>query len=238
MTNRDFVSQVRSTHRLLSSDAKINDRTILREGINASLPLIKQQTDKRKLYQSPNLFAPIPCIEMEEVPLSECCDYTSPLTIAKSKQRIPKIAEGIYGLLIQHVSSVELGSRRTIKLKETTPTRYTNILRLNLKNKDIYYWIYNDHLWITNPDTKLASLAALFETDIPNILLYPNEDCGCKPPAGEDKCKNPLDQPFKCPGFLHNAVIDLVSKRLLQTYFGIVNDVKENGKDEQVKTND
>lgn len=233
-TNREFVSQIRATHRLLNQDSKINDRTILNEGRNASLYLIKQQTDRRRLFQSPNLFTVIPCIEFEEVPLAECCDYTSPLTIAKSKQRIPKIAEGSFGLLIQGCSSVD---SRT-KFKETTPLRYSNILKLNLKSKDVYYWIYNDHLWITNPDTKLASLAALFETDIPNILLYPNEGCGCKPPAGEDKCKNPLDQPFKCPGFLHNAVIDLVSKRLLQTYFGIVNDVKENGKDEQVKTND
>lgn len=234
MTNREAISNVRSFHRLLSSDGKLNDRSILQELRNASLYLIKQQTDRRRLFNSPNLFTVVPCIEFEEAALAECCDYTSPLTIAKSKQRIPKIAEGAFGLLIQSCSSVD---NRT-KFKETQPLRYSNILKLNLKSKDVYYWIYNDHLWITNPDTKLASLVALFETDIPNILLYPNEDCGCKPPAGEDKCKNPLDQPFKCPGFLHNAVIDLVSKRLLQTYFGIVNDVKENGKDEQVKTND
>lgn len=235
MTNRDFVSQVRATHRLLSSDSKANDRTILNEGRNSSLYLIKQQTDKRKLWQSPNLFTVIPCIQFEEVPLAECCEYTSPLTIAKSKERIPKIAEGIFGLLIQHVSSTELGSKRAIKLKETTPLRYSNILKLGLKNKDTYYWIYNDHLWITNPDTRLASMAALFEEDVPTSLLYPNEDCGCKPPVGEDKCKNPLDQPFRCPGFLHSAVIDMVSKRLIQSYFNIPQDQVQEGIDGQTK---
>lgn len=235
MTNREAISNVRSFHRLLSSDGKLNDRSILQELRNSSLYLIKQQTDKKRLWQSPNLFTPISCLEMEEVPLAECCDYASPLTIAKSKQKIPKIAEGVYGLMIQHVSSVELGSMRSVKLKETTPVRYTNILKLNLKNRDIYYWIYNDHLWITNPDTKLASMACLPEEDVPTSLLYPNEDCGCKPPAGEDKCKNPLDQPFRCPGFLHSTVIDMVSKRLLQTYFNIPQDTKADGIDNQTR---
>lgn len=235
MTIREAISNVRSVHRLLNSDAKLNDRSIAQELKNSSFYLIKQYTDKRRLWSSPNLFTPIGCIHFEEVPISECCDYTSPLTIAKSVERIPKIAEGIFGLLIQHVSSVELGSKRTIRIKETTPTRYTNILKLNLRNKDIYYWIYNDHLWITNPDTKLASMAALFEEEIPTSLLYPNEDCGCKPPEGEDKCKNPLDQPFRCPGFLQSAVTDMVSKRLLQTYFNLPQDAKQDGLDGQTK---
>jgi hypothetical protein len=233
-TNREFVSQVRSTHRLLSADSKINDRTILNEGRTFALSLIKQSTDKRKLWSSPNLFTIIPCIEFEETPLAECCDYTSPLTIAKSKQRIPKIAEGIYGLLVQSCTSVD----GRVRFKESNPSRYSNILKLNLPNKDIYYWIYNDHLWITNPDTKLASIAALFEEDIPTSLLYPNEDCGCKPAKGEDKCKNPLDQPFRCPGFLLGTVSDMVSKKLLQTYFNIPQDKKEDGSDSQTKSND
>jgi hypothetical protein len=230
MTNRDFVSQVRSMHRLLSADNKLNDRTILREGMNIALVLIKRETDKRKLFQSPNLFTVLPCLEMEEVPLAECCDYTSPLKIARSTQKLPKIADGVFGLIIQHVASVD---GRT-HLKETTPTRYANILKLKLPSRDIYYWIYQDHLWITNPDTKATSLSAFFEEPVPNTLLYPTENC-CGKTTTEDPCLNPLDQPFRCPGYLLSSVMEMVSKKLLEVYHQLPQDTLPDGIDGTTK---
>lgn len=230
MTHREFISQIRSTHRLLSSDNKVNDRTILREGKNITLTLVKQQTDKRKLFSSPNLFTPVPCLQFEEAPISECCDYNGTLKAAKSILPIPKIAEGIYGPLIQAVSNPNAGT-----FKQITPWRYANILKLGLKNQDTFYWIFNDHLWITNPDTKQADLSAFFEQDVPTSMLYPNEDCGCKPKTGANRCENPLDQPFRCPGYLISTVSDMVSKKLLSTYHQLTQDNPGDGVDNQTK---
>lgn len=227
-TYRQAISDVRGTHRLLSSDAQINDRTIARELRVNSLLLIKRETDKGKLFSSPNLFTVLPCLEFEEVPLAQCCDYSSPKTIAKSKKKIPKIAEGIYGLMIQRVSGVD----NRVSFKESTPFRYANILKLKLPNKDIYYWVYNDHLWITDPDIKKANLSALFEVDLPQDLLYP-DDCECR--EQPVKCYNPLDEPFRCPGYLEQAVKELVSKKLLETYFRLPVDRAEDDSDEQTK---
>lgn len=229
-TNRQIVSDVRGMHRLLKADAKINDRTILQEAKTSSFVFIKQQTDKRKLWESPNLFTVIPCIEFEKVPIGECCEYTSAKYVAKSVQEIPTIAEGIFGLLVQLVSNPENG----VRFIETNPTEYMNIIILGLEGMNIYWWVYNKHLYISNPDTEAATLVAFFEEDIPKSLLFPDEDCPCKnPPKQDDLCKNPLDNDFKCPGYLLEAVKKDVSNKLLTRYFNIKEDSSDDNLDQQ-----
>lgn len=231
MTRRQFISDVRSTHRLLSGDGLINNRVIDSESRTCSLLLIKQQTDKRKLFQSPNLFTSLLCLEMEPAPLGECCEFTSPCMVSKSKEEIPLIAEGIFGLLVQNVSGVD----NKKFYKETTATRYSNILKLSKKSAGLYFWVYNKHLYVNSEDIKKVNLTAFFEEDVPVNLLFPGEDCDCKiKPSSEDLCSNPLDREFKCPGYLLQSIKEIVSKKLLQTYFQIPMDATSDNKDDQV----
>jgi hypothetical protein len=53
--------------------------------------------------------------------------------------------------------------------------------------------------------------------------MYP--ECGCGTPeyTTEEICKNPLDKEFPLPGYLEQQVLELTSKKLLQTYFNINN---------------
>lgn len=231
MTNREFVSQVRSTHKLLSGDHVINDRTILREGKQVTLLLIKRETDKRKLWASPNLFTPLPCIPMKTVPLAECCEYKSDCMVARSVDPLPTIAEGIYGLMIQGVSSLD----NKEFFKETSPKRYANILKLKLPNKDLFYWIYNDYLYVTNEKTKTVNLSLYPEGDVPMELLYPEDDCDCKQTAS-GPCHSYMDEPFRCPGYMLKAVTDMVSKKLLETYHRLSTDNSSDNSELQ-KTN-
>jgi hypothetical protein len=228
---RDEISAIRAMDRLFSSDVKLNDRSIAKELRDVATLLVTRQTDKRKLFASPNIFTPLYCLKMQEVPLAECCDYTSPLSIARSGEKLPKVAEGTYGLLIQRVTSLD-GQK---KFKESTPDRYANLLRLNMRNKDLFYWMHNGYLYVTNPDTRAVNLDGYFEEDVPNHLLYPGADCDCKPkPKKEDSCRNPLDQPFRCPGYLLQDVKTLVRKNLMETYFKTVEDSTKDGVDSQV----
>lgn len=229
MTNRDFVSEIRSMSKLLSSDNLLNDRSILREGKSSASLLIKRETDRRKLFQSPNLFTVIPCLEMTEVPLAECCDYTSEETISRSKEKLPKIGEGIFGLLIQQVSSVD-GLK---KFNESTPMRYANLRKLKLPTKNIYFWIYNNYLYVTNEDTKAVRMTAYFEDTVPNNILFPN--CDCQTITSEDPCISDLDKDFNVPGYLVEAVKGMTYKKLLETYFNIPVDKTDDDKDEQSK---
>lgn len=223
-TNRDAVSRVRSVNKLLSSDNTITDRTIIKELKSIATLLIKRETNLRRLWQSPNLFTAIHCIEMKKVPLAECCDYKSPCNIAKSIKKIPKIAEGIFGLLIQGVFNVD----NSESFKFTTPSRYGNILKLKLPGKQGYFWIQNEHLYISDENVERANLFAYFEEDVKESDLN-----SCMKPEDDEPCKNPLDMDFKCPGYLVNSVVDMVNDKLMKTYFRHIIDYTSDGKDDE-----
>lgn len=225
-TLRDFVSRVRSTHRLLSSDDSINDRTIAREGKNNSFVLINQKLNQRRFWNTDTIFTPIPCLEMKNVPLAECCDYVADRKISRSKLKIPRISEGNYQYAIQLVSNIETG--RTFKY--CPPNRYVNLLKLGLKKQEVYYWIHNDYLYMSQEDIQVAKIVAFFEEDLSDEILYP--DCKCTDRAVKDYCRNPLDLEFKCPGVLESAVVTMTSKSLLETYFRLPEDKTSDQKDD------
>ena len=117
-TGRKLVSDVRGMHKLLSTDALITDRVILSELRNVSSLLIKRETNLRKLWATDTLFTTIPCLEMIEVPISECCNFVDDCTIARTKFKIPQLAEGNYQYVIQGVYSINALSGKGKKLKE------------------------------------------------------------------------------------------------------------------------
>lgn len=228
-TRRNIVSDIRSVNKLLSSDAMITDRTIDREARSCALVFIKQQTNKRLLFQSDTIFTPLPCLEMTPVPVGECCDYASPLTISKSKEEIPKIAEGIFGILVGNCVSID----NLNSFRESTPRRFANALRLGLKTQLNVFWVQNNHLYCSNGDLEAINFSAVFEEDVPNSLLCP--DCDCVPNKECDDCINPLDLPFKCPGYLEKPVKDEVAKKLISTYFSLQGDITSDNKDDTTR---
>jgi len=231
-TGRKLISDVRSMHKILSTDSLITDRAILSEiRINANL-LIKRETNLRKLWATDTLFTTIPCLEMCEVPISECCDYVDECTIARSKEKIPRISEGNYQYVIQGVYSINALGGKGIKLKEITVNRYVNLLKLPIIKKESYYWISNGYLYISNPLLQSIRFVALFEEDVPNEILYPECDCG-KEYTLDEICINPLDKEFPLPGYLEQQVLQLTSQKLLSTYFRIKSDISDQGIDGQ-----
>jgi hypothetical protein len=232
-TLRKLVSDVRSAHKLLSTDSLITDRAIASEIRNNSLLLIKRETNLRKLWATDTLFTTIPCLELVEVPISECCDYVDPCTVARSKYKLPSIAEGNYQYVIQGVYSINAMSGQGKKIKEITINRYINLLKLPIIKKEEYYWISNDYLYVSNPLLKAVRFVALFEQDVPNELLYPECDCGTPQYTVEQLCINPLDKEFALPGYLEKQVLELTSQKLLATYFSLKTDMTAEGIDGQ-----
>ena len=167
-TLRKLVSDVRSTHKILSTDALITDRAIASEVKNNALMLIKREKNLRKLWASDTLFTTIPCLEMVEVPISECCDYADPCSVARTKYKLPRVSEGNYQYVIQGVYSINAMGGRGTKLKEITVNRYLNLLKLPIIKKESYFWISNGYLYVSNPLLKGIRLVAFFEEDVPN----------------------------------------------------------------------
>ena len=227
-TLRKLVSDVRSMHKLLSSDNLITDRVIASEVRNNTNLLVKRETNLRKLWATGTLFTTIPCLEMVEVPLSECCEYVDECTIARSKFKLPRIAEGNYQYVIQGVYSINAMGGKGKKLKEITVNRYMNLLKLPIIKKEEYFWIINDYLYITNPLLQKIRISAFFEEDVPNKIMYPECDCGTPQTSNEDWCINPLDKEFALPGYLEKQVLELTSQKLLSTYFALKTDLTSN----------
>lgn len=231
-TGRKLISDVRGMHKLLSTDSLITDRVIFSELRNVSSLLIKRETNLRKLWATDTLFTTIPCLEMIEVPISECCNYVDECTIARTKFKLPQLAEGNYQYVIQGVYSINALSGKGKKLKEITVNRYINLLKLPVVKNEEYYWITNDYLYVTNPMVQSIRLVAYFEQDVPNDVMYP--ECGCgNNVTDEEYCKNPLDKEFPVPGYLEKQTLDLVSQKLLQTYFNLKTDITQDGIDGQ-----
>ena len=232
-TLRKLVSDVRSMHKMLSTDSLITDRVIASEVRNNSIMLIKRETNLRKLWATSTLFTTIPCLEMMQVPISECCDYQDPCTVARTRYKIPRISEGNYQYLIQGVYSINAMGGTGTRLKEITINRYTNLIKLPMIKNESYYWILNDYLYISNPLLQSIRLAACFEEEVPNEIMYPESGCGDCGPTDEAWCMNPLDKQFSLPGYLEKQVLELVSQKLLATYFRIKTDMTEDGVDGQ-----
>lgn len=232
-TLRKLVSDIRSMHKILSTDSLITDRAIASEVRNNSILLIKRETNLRKLWATSTLFTTIPCLEMIEVPISECCDYQDPCNVARTRYKIPRISEGNYQYLIQGVYSINAMGGTGTKLKEITINRYTNLIKLPIIKKEEYYWILNDYLYVNNPMLQAIRLAACFEQEVPNEVMYPESGCGGCGPTDEDWCMNPLDKPFSLPGYLEKQVLDLTSQKLLSTFFQLKTDVASDNLDGQ-----
>ena len=235
-TLRKLVSDVRATHKLLSTDNLISDRAVASEIRNCTNLLVKRETNLRRLWASDTLFTTIPCLEMVEVPISECCNYVDPCQVARSKYKLPRILEGDYQYLIQGVYSINAMGGQGSKFKEITINRYLNLLQLPIIKNQTYFWIANGgYLYLSNPLLKSVRISAAFEEDVPNEIMYP--ECGCGPdiPVNMDEyCMNPLDKEYGCPGYLEKQVLEMVSQKLMNTYFRLDDDKTQDNKDDQV----
>jgi hypothetical protein len=223
LTLRQVISDIKSGFKWIDSNSLASDRFIASELMKESIMLIKQQTDKRKLLSSENIFTAIPCLEMEEVPLSECCSFNSfPCTIGRSKYKLPKISEGIYGLLIQGVYDI----KGKLRFDYMDPDRYSNYLALygDRATKNRVFWKQDGYLYVNNPDIKLLKVLAFFEETVPQWLLSCSDDDVTCP-------VNPLDAEFKCPGFLVSPVKDKVRKTLEETFKRSVQNLADNDVD-------
>ena len=230
---REAISRTRGEFKIISSDTVQNasDRFIASELESTALKFVRQVTDKRKLWNSGNLFTVLPCLKMQQVSIAECCGYRSDYIISRSVVQLPKIAEGNnFGMLIQGVYSIDLISRRFI---ESTPDRFVNSLSLGLKTNQIHFWIQNKFLYIGSDSIEKVKISAYFEEDIPESLQWYPGYCnsplsvGCCSASSETNSindmnlccpPNPYDLEFKCPGYMQDDVIKEVANKLSGTY--------------------
>src|SRR5690606_26324765 len=98
MTNREIVSTIRGINKLLSSDGRINDRTILSLAKSMAKTLSVQKANQRRGWNTNTIFEPI-CVELKKGPLSDWCSAPQGKMVSRSVHKIPKIVESNYSYL-------------------------------------------------------------------------------------------------------------------------------------------
>lgn len=222
---RTHISTIRSELKLHSSDAPLSDRAIAAELRNVCVKYLTQKVSSRKYLNTSNIYTSVPCVQLEPVPLAQCCEYRGEEKVAKSVYKLPKIAESSnYGLLLQGIYSIDGVSR---KFKQAPNIdRYINYLKLGRKSMEIFFWIEDGYLYVTDPLIETVKLIAYFEEDVPAYFY----SCGCE----EDCPGNPLDEDLKCPSGLVEDVIRTVVTNLSNTYKRSKQDETPDGVDQTV----
>lgn len=191
----------------VSADSLLTDRMLASELKSSAAMLIRRDLLQRKLWNTPTIFSVIRCLQLCEVPLAECCSYSSPCSIRRSQCRVRDIADlGTFGLAIQGVFTID--GRK--KFKEASPPRYENILRLDIPDKKSYYWVLDGYLYITDPELEAVNMIAYFEDGV----HFEGDHCTCEEGKNDAPCINPLDAPFQCPQYLVETAKSMVYEKL------------------------
>ena len=220
-TLSEMVAKIRSSFKLIDGDNTISNRFIASELLSTNLKLLKQQTDKRRLLMSDNIFVQISCLELELVPLSSCCNYNSSCNIRKSKQRLPKILENIYGPMLK-LYSLE----KTAEYNFMDVNRYVNVINIypNRIRSAKVWWIHDGYLYCTDYFLETVEVRFVPEEyfDLNKYSCDKTETCP----------KNPMDLEFKCPGYLELDLINIVRNTISQTYKRSLRDETVDNKDQ------
>lgn len=213
MKNREIVSLINNKLKAVNVDAWVSPKFILFTAINAVSDLIKRQSDRAKLFAQQEGWTAIDCIEMVEVPVTECADIDMKQTqkLMKSKYPIPDTFTGDFGDIIKYVASINFKTY----YNRVTPREWSAIQKRQFQGKK-YFFILNNHLYIpcidsSEPSPEVIRMEAMFKFkwEAENFFRKGCKEC-------KDTCIKPLDYDFVCPDDLLHAV-------MTETYNQIVN---------------
>jgi len=131
--------------------------------------LLLMQMANKKQSISPYNYETLPCIKLKTVD-RVTCPCTTPLncTVLKSEEKIPKIVNSLYGLLIQGVTLVDgtlINQAGVNQAKYVLYNKYTG-------NKPNWF-IFDDYLYLINlQNVEFVTLTAIFEDILDKRLLF------------------------------------------------------------------
>lgn len=213
MTIGEQISRVRTINKLQNEDAKISDRVIYTVMLNVLYRFLKNEDDKKALSKMVYLFRPLNYVELVEVDSVEACGVESGCTIMRTKDRLPRIVQGINGPLIKSITALD----GQIYLSQTTRASAVRKLRSpNAKYDDnLYYFIEDDYAYFPNFTWDGVKILAFWEDPYEIETL---NDCD-----GVESCLSMQERDFFCPSHLLDPVMD----KVIQEVAGIYNRLKE-----------
>lgn len=207
-TVREAISEVRNDLRLNKIDEWVPSKYIHHKLKGTASLFIKREADDRRLQKYLDIWATIECLEMEEVPLIQCCSIDIPncKMVMRSKKKLPESYSTRYGYAL-NVSSVDYDRNYLA----TTPRDYGNILNREYADKSLrYYWIENGYLII--PDSMVESVR------VRGVFLDKSSVLRMNTCNEENNCVSLLDSIFVVPEHLLKNVKDATTSAIINSY--------------------
>lgn len=202
-----------------SIDFRISDENITYWINQVRATLITQELDKRQPIMD-EWIQTIPCVELEQVDSSECCDIETGCVLLKSKLPIPDTIDtsepntilSVHGL---DQTQIHKGNRFRAKYKKFN--RWTGKNR-SWYLKDSYLYIINDLL------LEKVSISAIFE-DPSELEAFECEGVSCF---------DPLTTRYPLSNKLASVVTDIVIKTKVLPFLQFPQDTTNNSTNESI----
>lgn len=206
-TNREIISDIRGTLNAANVDGWIPSALIYSKLSDVSSLFIKREADNMQLFRYAELWTTVNCLEMEEMPLIQCCNLNIPncKTVMRSKEKLPKMYSTRFGYLIT-VSSVDYDRN----YKPTTPQDFKYTTSRRFPDPRIrYFWIENDYLVIPNSMVSRVNITIMAPDKAEALKLNSCDD------SPEKDCLNFMDQEFVAPAHLLDDIKTYATQKLL-----------------------
>lgn len=222
MKIKQYISNLVNDFKAYEGDMQLSPKFLYYKSIDIGADFVaKSNSAMRRLYKLQEGWKAIECLEMEEVPVTECCDIDTRICqkLMKSKYPIPNTFTSMFGNVIKYVSSNNLGSF----YDPTTPRDWKAKQKREFKDKSKkFYWLINNYIYIPIPIGELGTPESIrlegwfiepWKADELNAL---NDN--------KEICINPLDYEMPLPESLRNDVSKEMYNQLRQVYLQISND--------------
>lgn len=208
-TIRQICSDIINDVKAYNLDDRLSYRFIKNKLFDKISIFVKQDAEMRKLQKLSDLWKPLTCFPMIEIPIDECGDNSCD-KILKSTYKVPSVYQTSYGYSLR-----VFNNNYSKEFLPIAPGTYRDIKGRPFKSKNGYYWLANGYLMIPDSTIEEVTLSGMFKED--------SELAKIKNPKA---CIKLLDSVFSFPDYL----IALAKKEVLTELLGGNRRVQEDDK--------
>ncbi len=214
---RDFVSDVSNDLKALNIDAWISPKVIYEKGLDITADFLKKDNSSNLvLYTQVENWMELPCIEMEEIPLTSCgLDVYICSKVMKSKKKLPDILTSKVSPLIKEVASTDYSKTYNYI---SSFTKWKNTQKQEFISKR-YFLILEGYLYIP-----IGKKDGVESPEKVTMTAYFREEQQVEEFNNGKQCKKLADYTFICPSYLINDVKKETFNQFRQIYLQIQSD--------------
>lgn len=226
MLTGEIIQRVQSLYSkgVQSDDSRLTSRHIYNKILTIRAKLLEQKVNKRQPISKWN-YQKLFCVELIKTAPHECpCLPPVGCQILRSKHKIPKLINTLYGNKVEYVSSLE-GSVFYSEVS-WTEKKYKSSNKYTGSKPD--FFIKDDYLYITHKTgPKIITMSALFENplEVDHFSSYCDDCKNCL------DCNSPLDSEFPLDNTQIDTLVEMSVKELVVLFNQNFEDKSNNSSD-------